>query len=640
LHYGLLKYLSEDAGVRERMRRSPQPQLLFNYLGQFGNTASSAGTSSELFEPVVESKGRERSPRARRSHPLEVTCVISGGVLQAEWSYSTNLHRRETIENLAHSFINALRRLIRHCQSPEAGAFTPSDFPLLSMDQWQLDCTMTAISSALQPAGNNAGSIARMISDLYPLSPMQQGMLFQSLSEAEAYVEQMQATLKGYLDKEAFQQAWQQVIDRHPILRTGFIWEGVDTPLQFVAKKAELNLLYHDWRGIPIMEHAAKLREFLAAERSCGFPLATPPLMRIVLLQTADDEHFFVWTHHHLLLDGWSVPIVLQEVLECYEARQQQRAPHLTPRVPYRNYIAWLQQRDHQEIPSAQMHWQKLFEGIAAPTSLSFAEKTSVTSQKPFAVTHHRNLSEQATAALQSLARQQQLTLNTLVQGAWALLLAHFSGEPQVIFGAVVSGRPAELPGAETMVGMFINTLPMVARFDQTPSLMEWLKQFQQQQADTRNYEHLPVSQVQGWSGVPRTQSLFESIVVFENYPVDESLRQRGGSVGVRGYEAVTALNAPLTLEATPGKHLHLELTYDGARFDEKKMARMMDAVDWLLQQISANAAVSLQAMQQSLSEMQQAQMQQEMAEHRASGQEKLRQIRRRGQRLPAETGE
>ncbi|MCP4654120.1 MAG: non-ribosomal peptide synthetase, partial [bacterium] len=257
--------------------------------------------------------------------------------------------------------------------------------------------------------------------------------------------------------------AWQQMVDRHAALRSSFHWEEVKKPVQVVYRQLEVTLERSSWRGLEPAEQRRRLTACLNADRERGFDLGAPPLMRLALFELDEGVFQFVWSYHHLYLDGWSQALVLGEVLGCYEALSQGR-PVLLPRPrPYRHHIAWLQRQDLEQAGS---FWQRELAGFTAPTLLGQRQDDS-----PGEHRHDREvrlrLSTTAGSELQSLARRHELTLNSLVQGAWAVLLGRYSGHDDVLFGATVAGRPAELPGVESMVGLFINTLPVRVAVDQ-----------------------------------------------------------------------------------------------------------------------------------------------------------------------------
>jgi len=436
---------------------------------------------------------------------------------------------------------------------------------------------------------------SKNIETAYPLSPMQQGMLFHTLyaPESGTYFQQLSCTLKGDLNVLAFQQAWQQVVDRHPIWRTAFVWDNIEKPLQVVVRQVKLPCSQHDWRGLSSVEQQEQLQAFLKADREQGFQLSKAPLMRIALIQMDEETYQFIWSHHHLLLDGWSLSLVFKEVFAFYEAFRRGQDLHLKPCRPYQDYIAWLQQQD---LTETEAFWRQALQGFAAPTPLAVDKASKGLSKQGKSYAEQQiQLSATTTAALYSLTRQHQLTLNTLVQGAWTLLLSRYSGQEDVVFGATVSGRPATLAGVESMVGLFINTLPVRVQVSPTAYLLPWLKQLQAQQVELRQYEYSSLIQVQGWSEVPRGLPLFESIVVFENYPLDASLRESGSSLELCNIQSMELTNYPLTVVAWPGRELLLQIGYDCHHFDAATITRMLEHLQTLLEGIVAHPEQQLQ---------------------------------------------
>ena len=425
----------------------------------------------------------------------------------------------------------------------------------------------------------------RTIEAVYPLTPMEQGMLFHTLyaPESGVYFEQFRCTLKGPLHVEAFAEAWQQVVDRHAALRTSFSWQQLDKTVQVVLRQISLPLTQQDWRGFSTGEQASKLQTYLQTERHKGFDLAKAPLMRLGLMQTAVNEHIFIWNYHHLLLDGWSVPLVLKEVLSLYEAICQGQPAHLSHPPAYQEYITWLAQQDET---AAAAYWQKTLAGFTTPTPL-VVDHSAANQSAQFAEAQIR-LSETTTTALQTLARQQKLTLNTFIQGAWALLLHRYSGSEDIVFGATVSGRPPQLAGVEQMIGLFINTLPLRVAIRPRMPVIDWLQQLQACWVEARQYEHSALSQIQGWSDVPRGTPLFNSILVFENFPVDAALLANEGSLTVSHVQAIEQANYPLTLVSGLALALPLRLAYDGHLFEEATIRRMLGHLQTLLQGIIA----------------------------------------------------
>jgi amino acid adenylation domain-containing protein/non-ribosomal peptide synthase protein (TIGR01720 family) len=555
--WGLLRYL-RGGETGEALRRLPPPEVVFNFLGQLDQTVA----EGRLFRPAREAAGAERHRSQERPALFEIGGAVSGRRLYVRWIYSENRHLRPTVEALAQDFAAALRALISHCLSGAAGC-TPSDFPLARLDQPALD--------------RLAASTAGRIEDLYPASPMQQGMLFHTLQAPESgvYIVQIGITLNVDLDVQAFERAWERLIERHPAMRTAFVWEGLDTPLQAVQARVEPAWLHLDWRSLPADEQAQRLAAHLEEDRRRGFDLHRPPLLRFCLIRLGEQSYRFVWSLHHLITDGWSSPIVLRELFALYKALAAGEEPRLGRPRPYREYIAWLVQQD---LEAAEEFWRRTLAGFSAPTSLGVDRGASAAAPSAGAYGSRTAVLPAVTSeGLRALSRHHQLTLNTLLQGAWALLLVRYSGDEDVVFGAVASGRSAPVEGIEQMVGLFINTLPVRARLAPEAELLTWLRGLQEHQSEVRQHEHSPLSQVRAWSEVGPGSPLFESILIFENYPVDDEVqREVGESLRVGEVRAREQTNYPVTVVVEPGRRLALEIAWDGSRIDEPAASRML----------------------------------------------------------------
>jgi len=421
----------------------------------------------------------------------------------------------------------------------------------------------------------------------YGLTATQEGMLFHSLlaPESSVYIVQKSYTLRGQLDVAALRRAWEEVMARHAVLRTSYSWEAEGEPRQIVHRGVKLPWSQQDWRGLNAEQQQAALEEFLAADRARGFDLATPPLLRLSLFILSDNVCQFTWTHHHLLLDGWSAAIVLQEVAALYQAYARSESLQLPRRRPFRDYISWLRE---QNMQGAEQFWRRELRGLNAPTPLG-SQTTHAHSRR--AEEQYKKvqvqLSRQSTEALQRFARSQQVTLNTLVQGAWALLLSRYSGEAEVVFGTVVSGRPAALEGVEQMVGMFINTLPVRVEVADEQVVGEWLRQLQERQAEAREYEAVSLVQVQGWSEIERGQPLFESIIVFENYPVEQTTEAQAEGLQIPDVRSFERNVYPLAILVMPSTQLTLQAIYESHRFDTNQVKRMLQHLDTVLEGIA-----------------------------------------------------
>ncbi|MFL5355870.1 amino acid adenylation domain-containing protein, partial [Archangium sp.] len=555
LGHGLLRSLGREE-VTRKLAALPKAQVAFNYLGQMDGAAN----SSPLFGLARESAGAERASGADRGHLLEVSGVVIDGQLRLSFAYSANLHTEATLRGLASAFVASLRAIISGRTAPDALRYTPADFPLARLSAETLD-------RLLPPA--------TPIEDVYPLSPLQQGMLFHALLAPSAgfYFEQLSWAFHSPIDMPAFHRAWDALVEQHAILRTGFFWDGLPEPLQVVYPRAALPYEEHDWRGLSKTEQQEKLAAYIAADRSRGLELRRPPLMRLAVMRLDENVLQFVWSHHHLLMDGWSIGLMLNELFARYEDLRagRQRAARVPP---FRDYIEWLQQ---QPIDQAEAYWRQTLRGFTTPTPLPAARAVPAGSQARSKERRKLFLTPAATAALNAFARQHQLTLNTLVQGTFGLLLGRYSGEADVVFGTIVSGRPPELPGIEQMIGMFINSVPVRVRLADDETILPWLRRVQAQQTERSAYEYTPLMQIQGWSDVPRGSALFDSLLVFENYPVDGAVRERGSSFDVRDIETYEHNNFPLDAAVTLGQTLGLHLTYDTQRYDGATIERLLN---------------------------------------------------------------
>ncbi len=412
----------------------------------------------------------------------------------------------------------------------------------------------------------------RTVQDIYPLSPAQRGMLFHSLYHAQSgvYVVQVVYTLQGPLNRDAFEQAWQQLVERHSILRTAFVWDNLETPVQVVGQQVSLPIAWQDWQYIAAPEQQQRLSAWLVADRQQGFQLSAAPLMRLNGIQLGPDRHRIIWTHHHILLDGWSLPTLLKEWLVYYQANDAQQSARLSPALPYRDYIGWLQQQD---LVQARQFWRAQLTGITAPTSLGIDRGPSpqgvIQSQ-----TQLLTWTIEQTQQLRSFAQQHRLTLSSVVQGVWAKLLSCYSGDESVLYGLACSGRPSTLPMAEHRVGLFINTLPMAVQVPSEQRLIPCMQQLQIQQLAIQPYEYTPLVEIRAVSDIPNNVPLFESVVVFENYPIEP--RQSSGGLALLDVDVVEQTHYPLMLFVTLTDTLQLKLLFDAQRFTEGAISRLL----------------------------------------------------------------
>ncbi len=420
------------------------------------------------------------------------------------------------------------------------------------------------------------------VEDIYPLTPVQTGMLFHTASAPHSgvYIVQIRCLLSGDLDVEIFKTAWQAVLQRHAALRTAFLWDGLEEPLQVVRQHLDLCWEILDWSKATEEERTTRLESLLFKQRRAGFDLSDAPLMRMLLIRLGDTRHRFVWTCHHLLVDGWSVAIVLDEVMRLYQARVEGKDCTLPVAASYRDYIAW--QRSI-EIEDTAGFWGEYLKGFVSRTSLRTPLVPVNPGQKPL----HRMIETRipaatSTALLQS-ARQLRVTLNTLLHAAWAILLQRYSDENDVVFGTTVAGRPPDIPGIEQSVGLFINSFPVRVRLDENQVFGNWLVSLQESLLQVRQHEYTPLARINEWSDMPRGEALFDTLLVLVNYPLQETTDDNPSSLKIVERDPVDQSNYPLAVLMVPAEALKLVIVHDPSIYSDETVAGILDHLQTLL---------------------------------------------------------
>lgn len=430
------------------------------------------------------------------------------------------------------------------------------------------------------------------IEDIFRLTPMQEGMLFHYLLDPSSglYVEQLSCTISSRLDPERFAAAWSEILSRHQALRSSFEWEDIDSPVQIVHKNLSLPFRVLDWSEITCEEQDKDYACLLESEVDRGFDLTAAPLMRLVLIRLSDEKFYFIWTFHHILFDGWSLQIIISEVFGLYGSLLNRTASGLNTPLPFSGYLAWL---ERQSMAKAESFWKKKLIGNPKPGAISpLLAKPSGRHEK-YSISSYK-ASRQLTERIQAFSRDNGITVNTFFQCIWTMLIHCYTGSRDILFGNTVSGRPYELPGSESMVGLFINTLPVRLEVNPSESFCEWISAVQSQQIEAREYEYAPLSSIQEWCGLGKSGNMFESIIVFENYPSGDSLGGLSDQISIENVRSHEKTNYPLTLVISPQKELLLEIAFQESEFSPVHISLLFSQLMGLITQVLANPEIKL----------------------------------------------
>ncbi|TVX94714.1 non-ribosomal peptide synthetase, partial [Paenibacillus agilis] len=567
--YGILRYLSAP---RDGERFALEPEISFNYLGQFDQDYESSGSQLSPFSP-----GSDSSPNAGMDFVLDINGMVSEGVLALTIRYGETQYKRETIECLGTLLHSSLREVISHCVSKERPELTPSDVLLQDMTVEELE-RLAEHTAALGELEN-----------VYTLTPLQKGMLFHSLLDAdsEAYFEQVTFDLYGSLNVEAFTQGLDTLVQRNEALRTNFITGWRDEPIQVVFRERKCEVYFEDIRSVSDEDLEKTIADFVSRDKANKFDLARGSLMRVTVLRTGDESYQVIWSHHHILMDGWCMSFMIKEVFDTYFAFQEKRTPELPPVTSYSRYIEWLEAQDAEK---ASRYWSDYLAGYDQQTKLP-QEKTQLKQGAFEAAEIDVELSKELTGQIERVARQQQVTLNTFMQTVWGLVLQVYNNSEDVVFGSVVSGRPAEIPGIESMIGLFINTIPVRIQGKAEETVADILRKTQDQALASGAYETFPLFEIQSLSEQKR--DLINHIMVFENYPMEEQIEQVVGgdkeALKIANIQSPEQTNYDLDITVIPEEHILLRFTYNALTFKEEDIRRIHGHFAQALEKVAAN---------------------------------------------------
>ncbi|MER6528571.1 amino acid adenylation domain-containing protein [Streptomyces sp. NPDC001508] len=577
LGYELLRHL--NPATAPVLAAAPAAQIGFNYLGRFGSAAHTTDVVGPWQPAGAFAVGGSVDPETPAGHLLEAGAVVrdtaEGPELTLTLSRPERLLTEADVDRLGDAWLALLGGLADHSAAPDAGGPTPSDFPLApALTQDSVDQLHTDVPG---------------LADIWPLSPLQEGMLFHATFDDDGpdlYQGQRMLDLDGPLDAPILRAAWDAVLHRHPVLRAGFHRLASGEAVQLVVRDAVLPWREADLSDRTEQDARTELRRLAAGEQAERIDVTRAPLLRVLLVRLAEHRHRLVLTSHHLVMDGWSLPILISDLTAAYRARaqgagHQDEAPAA---ASYGAYLAWLNRQDRQAARAA---WRAELAGLDEATQVAPADSGAeavLPDRIRFA------FPAKLSRAVTELARAQGITVNTVVQGAWALLLARLTGRGDVVFGATVAGRPADLPGAESAIGLFINTVPVRVTLDPAQPVADLLGSLQARQAALLGHQHLGLAEIQRLAG---PGAGFDTLVVYENYPHPPAGAADPGTLTVRPVGAPDDMgHYPLTFVVSPGDRMRGDFVHRPDLFDRARADAVIAALVRVLEQLVADPAL------------------------------------------------
>ncbi|MGH3564524.1 MAG: amino acid adenylation domain-containing protein [Pseudonocardia sp.] len=566
--YGMLRYSNpETAAV---LAQSARPQVLFNYLGRF-----SAGQTVD-WAAAEESDAALAAPDSDMGLPylLEINAVTqvtpSGPQLHATWTWLPGTLTDQDIAELTDDWVAALQALTTYAGASGAGGLTPSDLTVLSLDQEEID---------------RIEAVCPGVEDIWPLSPLQEGLLFESMYDTETldpYSARIIIELRQPITSDQVRVALSTIVDRHAALRAGFLQEGLERPVQFIPGRADIPIVEVDCSGLSLDDEKAALRRLYDEDLMRRFDLTCPPLLRVISVRLEDGRQWIMITYHVLLMEGWSVGLFFQELLTLLAGGGD--VAELSAVKPFRDYLAWLATQDHAAATEA---WRAALDGVAEPTLVApgqparapvFAEEVLV------------EISTMLTSQIRAFIRSRGLTLNSVVTAVWGILLGSLTGRDDVVFGSVVSGRPAEVVGAANTIGLFMNTVPTRVTLRPQESLADFVVRLQQEQVALIPYHHVRLGEVQRTIGIGQ---LFDTLQVVRNHPgYGPTHDQIADSLGIENISVRDSTHFPLNLNVNPGDPLSFEWKYRPDVFDREAVETIAARLVMLLEQLVTDPTV------------------------------------------------
>ncbi|WP_081677053.1 non-ribosomal peptide synthetase [Paenibacillus alvei] len=574
LGYGVCRYLSksEDGFVW-----GAEPEINFNYLGQFDDDVNQDEIGISSY-----SSGNPASDRQTRSFVLDINGMVLDGALSLDLSYSRKQYRKETMEAFSQELEQSLRELITHCAGKENTELTPSDVQFKGLT-----------IAELEQIGQRSGHVGE-IENIYSLTPMQKGMWFHSALDRQtaAYFEQTRFTMRGALDVQLFERSWMELAKRHLVLRANFVKGPAGEPLQIIYRDKPVGFEYEELLHLQEDEKQAYLDKKAEDDKLRGFDLEHDALVRVTILRTEEQSYHVLWSFQHILMDGWCLPQLTQELFETYSALASGKQPAGDKGSDYGAYIDWLEKQDDQ---TASGYWTAFLAGYEGQTVLPGQKEPAPNGR--FTADHvTAELGKDLSERMDRVAKQRLVTVNTLLQAAWGVMLQKYNGTNDAVFGSVVAGRPAEIPGIESMIGLFINTVPVRVTSEADTVFADLMAKLQERALESGRYDYYPLYEIQAHS--VQKQNLINHIIAFENYPVDEQMEQAGdqqhGDLTITDVQMEEQTNYNFNMTVVPGAEIEIRLDFNAEVFDKDSIERLKGHLVHLLEQVTDNPEITV----------------------------------------------
>ncbi|MCY9752700.1 amino acid adenylation domain-containing protein [Paenibacillus alvei] len=574
LGYGVCRYLSksEDGFVW-----GAEPEINFNYLGQFDDDVNQDEIGISSY-----SSGSPTSDRQARSFVLDINGMVLDGALSLDLSYSRKQYRKETMEAFAQRLEQSLRELITHCAGKEHTELTPSDVQFKGLT-----------IAELEQIGQRSGHVGE-IENIYSLTPMQKGMWFHSALDRQtaAYFEQTRFTMRGALDVQLFERSWMELAKRHLVLRANFVKGPAGEPLQIIYRDKPVGFEYEELLHLQPDEKQAYLDKKAEDDKLRGFDMEHDALVRVTILRTEEQSYHVLWSFQHILMDGWCLPQLTQELFETYSALASGKQPVGDKGSDYGAYIEWLEKQDDQ---AASGYWTAFLAGYEGQTVLPGQKEAQPNGR--FTADHvTAELGKDLSERMDRVAKERLVTVNTLLQAAWGVMLQKYNGTNDAVFGSVVAGRPAEIPGIESMIGLFINTVPVRVTSEGDTVFADLMAKLQERALESGRYDHYPLYEIQARS--MQKQNLINHIIAFENYPVDEQMEQAGdqqhGDLTITDVQMEEQTNYNFNVTVVPGAEIEIRFDFNAEVFDKDSIERLKGHLVHLLEQVTDNPEITV----------------------------------------------